>query len=238
MKSDIDHLCDRACVSEESCMSSHSLDEELSNELSDEQIEYEVIDYDAGIQEQVAMVMGQSKLFKAFGSLCECFFCPKALVSGDLVLSFCVFVPLASMDMASHEVLVKKINQLINKTNVSFSMDDVYVFCVERAGDIPLEMVLDMYRALRYAKLKYIVFISRVVQCKGADAREAAKEFSEYKQADLSVMPVRGEEVLILSSYVCKEDVRIGGSVFRLFLLSSRMFGSFIGRFAKKVGRR
>ncbi|KAM0672026.1 hypothetical protein CWI42_041780 [Ordospora colligata] len=237
MKSDIDLPNDRACESEECNMSSHSHDEESNDELSDEQIDYEVIDYNTCMDEQVAMVMAQAKVFGAFMSLFKCFFCPKALVSGDLVLSFGVFIPLSSINMTFNERFGKEINLLITKANNKVSVDDVYVFCIERAGDIPLEMILDMYRTLKYADQKHIVFISRVVQCKVADAREAAKEFREYKQTDLNLMPVRGEEVLLLSSYICKSDLRIDRSVFRLFLLSSKMFGSFVSRFGKEVER-
>lgn len=217
-------------------LSSDSCCTSASSVSSEEEIIYEVADLSRSNYEDVGMIMDQSRIFppsEAFFSILDN---SKVLISGDLILAFCGFLPLSKALGMFPKKLKKAINSLLGAAGKScVSKDEVHVFYPERATNLPLEMVLDMYKKLSFGGFKHIVFVSKIKACGKLEARDLVEDFKEYNPLDLSYRPVRGEEILLLSSYIAKKHVEVNSTMLRLLLVSTQMFGSFVGLLEREI---
>lgn len=198
--------------------------------------EYEVVDYSSCLEENVGVLMEQTGFIPCTEEVMPKFIRPRAVVSGDLVLSFCGFLLLPDICSLVPKKVQKSLNTLVaGYRGEKISRDDVYVFYTERINNTPLEMVLDMYRGIALEDSKYIIFISKVYRCGRHEMEDVLEDFKEYSPSDLDHIPSRREEILLLSSYLSRKQVAIGSSSFRLFLLSNKMFASFVSLFEGEV---
>lgn len=208
----------------------------VSEVSSCDEISYEVTDPSSSNLSDISTIMGQSKIFPSSEEFLSSFTSSKVLTSGDVILSFCGFLQLSRVLGMVQKKLKKALNTLISTSgNKEIRKDEVYVFCTERAANIPLEMILDLYKRLSFIDFKYMIFVSRVKICGKSEARDLMEDFKEYDLSDLSHMPVRGEEILLLSSYISRKQIVVNGNTFRLFLINSQMFESFIKLFEKEL---
>ncbi|AFN82898.1 hypothetical protein EROM_041320 [Encephalitozoon romaleae SJ-2008] len=208
----------------------------VSEVSSCDEISYEVTDPSSSNLSGISTIMEQSKIFPFSEEFLSSFTISKVLTSGDTILSFCGFLQLSRMLGIPQKKLKKALNTLISTSgSKEIIKDKVYVFCTERAANIPLEMILDLYKSLSFIDFKYMVFVSRVKVCGKSEAKDLMEDFKEYDPSDLSYIPVRGEEILLLSSYIAKKQIVVNGNTFRLFLINGRMFESFIKLFEKEL---
>ncbi|AFM98176.1 hypothetical protein EHEL_041260 [Encephalitozoon hellem ATCC 50504] len=208
----------------------------ISETFSDDEISYEVASLSPSNFSDVSTITEQSRIFPSSEEFLSLSACSKVLISGDIIFSFCGFFQLSKVLEIAEKKLKKALNTLVSSLeNKEAKKDETYVFYTERAANIPLEMVLDLYKSLSFADFKYIIFISRVKVCGKMEAKDLMEDFKEYDPSDLSHMPVRGEEVLLLSSYISKKQIVVNGNTFRLFLVDNQMFESFINLFSKEL---
>lgn len=210
---------------------SYELSESVSDVSSDSELEYEIRDC-TETPEDAMLVLEQARLFNA-SSVASNLVLAKAVVSGDVVLAFCGFLPLERVLGTMSKRLRKTFNALIAASGADVDKSNVHVFYPERMGNVPLEMVLDLYRRLDVAGFRYIVFVSKVHP--RSRGEEVTEEFGEYDAQDLEHMPSRGEEILLLSAHLSKKLTVVNGTSFRLFLLTARMFSAFVGLFESEI---
>ncbi|CAD25321.1 hypothetical protein [Encephalitozoon cuniculi GB-M1] len=214
----------------------NSCSESASEMSSSDGVAYEVVDLSLSNRLDVSIIVDQSRILPSSEELLSVFVNSKVLVSGDVVLSFCGFLQLSRILSMAQKKLKKAFNSLIAAGALDgINRDDIYIFYTERAVNIPLEMILDQYRSLSFANLRHIIFISRIKACMGMEMKDLVEDFKEYSPLDLNHRPVRGEEILLLSSYMAKKQVVVNSNTFRLFLLDSQMFASFISLFEKEL---
>ncbi|ADM11420.1 uncharacterized protein Eint_041310 [Encephalitozoon intestinalis ATCC 50506] len=212
--------------------------ESVSLESSSDEIVYEVADLSVSNWTDVSILMDQSRMFPSSEEFLSLFVNSKVLVSGDLILSFCGFLEVPKVLEMIHKKLREALSSLISTAEKNkIKSSEVYIFYMERAANLPLEMILSLYRSLSLGRFKYMIFVSRVKPCGKREVKNLMEDFKEYNPVDLSHIPVRGEEILLLSSHIAKKQIGMNNNIFRLFLMDRKMFESFIKLFEKEISK-
>lgn len=152
---------------------------------------------------------------------------PHCIKSDDLILGFVAFIKVKDVENSFNKKMFDMISKLVSEGSVLFFN------C--RVSNTPLNLVLDLYRAVNLKYEKYIL-ISPVQQQNKENVQKSSKMFPEFSGQDLRLWPNQNEEVFLLKCK-CKSYVECGQTKYNLYCLTKIEFKQFLNDFANEIAQ-